>query len=181
MMKRMLMLSVLAFAALCLGACGGKPLLSAPMPNMKDVEGSYTLIYYMGTQRTDFTNLVILDLEGDGYRFIPEVKDYEYEILQNVSISEAIYETNVFYARNRFIESAEFFALLSPDGKKNIIGYEIRPLYDPALYGAQDIMDMYYEMGRNKRIKLEIKLKSVLKRMMKPGTAPVPTPATDKK
>lgn len=147
-------LAALAALMLCLGAAGCAPRASLPTAPAIDVEESddaFTLIYFVGTDREDMRRAVILDLEDDEYTIQPEIDDLEYEILVNVSMGEAVYEAGVFYSQEPYIARFTRSAILAPDGEQ-VIGYELRPLYDPAFYGTDDILDIAYSLNVKRRI-----------------------------
>ncbi len=125
-----------------------------PVPQISE-DISFTLIYLLGEDSYDKRRAVILDLEGDGIEFIPEVPDFEYEILQNVSIAEAIYEAEIFFGHEAFITNYYFKRVLGLRG--TIIGYEIRPTYIERLYGTFDPLKIKYRF-KGRSVSVSIKL-----------------------
>ena len=119
----------------------------------------FTLIYYVGISREDMRRAVILDLEDDAIEFIPTVRDFEYEILQNVSMDEAIYESEIFLRHEGLITNYYFKTVLGPDLK--VIGYEIRPIYAIELFGHPDPLKIKYSLKRQ-RVSVSIGLKKGL-------------------
>jgi len=143
-----------ALLLLSLGAAGCAPRASLPTVPAIDVaesDDAFTLIYFVGTDREDMRRAVILDLEGDGYTIQPEIDDLEYEILVNVSMGEAVYEAGVFFSQEPYIARFTRSAILAPDGE-SVIGYELRPLYDPVFYNTDDILDIAYSLNVKRRI-----------------------------
>ena len=135
-----------------LGGCFGTPLNTKLLsePPLKD-ERLFTLIYFVGLNREDIKRAVVLDLEGDKYNFTPRLRDFEYEILQNVTINEAIYETELFYRYEEVITGYVFQEILSVSG--DLLGYELRPLYVKHIYGTEDILDIsYLQSGRKVKV-----------------------------
>ncbi len=119
----------------------------------------FTLIYYVGISKKDKRRAVILDLDDDGIEFIPTVRDFEYEILQNVSMEEAIYETEIFFGHEGLITNYYFKKVIGLDG--SVIGYEIRPTYFKQFYGQPDPLDIKYSFNRQ-RVRVSIGLKGKL-------------------
>ena len=115
----------------------------------------FTLIYLLGRDKEDQRRAVILDFEDDGVEFIPTVPGYEYEILQSVSISEAIYETEIFFGHQAVITNYYFKRVLGPEG--SVIGYEIRPTYVESMYGNFDPLKIEYKFKR-RRVSVSIGL-----------------------
>ncbi|KKL53494.1 hypothetical protein LCGC14_2274890 [marine sediment metagenome] len=132
-----------------------KPLPRATPQVSEDI--LFTLIYYVGISRKDKRRAVILDLDDDGIEFIPTVRDFEYEILQNVSMEEAIYETEIFFGHEGLITNYYFKKVVGLDG--SVIGYEIRPTYIRQFYGHSDPLDIKYSFNR-RRVSVFIRLKS---------------------
>ncbi len=132
--------------------------LIRPVPQVPE-DILFTLIYLLGEDLYDKRRAVILDLEEDGIEFIPTVPHFEYEILQNVSISEAIYETEIFFGHEAFITNYYFKKILGLRGR--IIGYEIRPTYIESLYGSFDPLRIKYKFKR-RRVSVSIELGKVL-------------------
>ncbi len=118
-----------------------------PVPQVSE-DTLFTLIYLLGRDMDDRRRAVILDLEGDGIEFIPTVPDFEYEILLSVSISEAIYETEIFFGHQAVITNYYFKRVLGPEG--SIIGYEIRPTYVKNMYGNFDPLKIKYKFNRRR-------------------------------
>jgi hypothetical protein len=50
--------------------------------------------------------------------------------------------------------------IIDPEG--NIIGFELKPLYVPFIYGTSDVLDVYYWPKKEGKIKVTIKLKPSL-------------------
>lgn len=134
--------------------------LRRPVPILSE-DVLFTLIYFVGLDKDDKVRAVILDLEDDDIDFIPTVPDFEYEILQNVSIREAIYETEIFFSHERVIIDYYFQKIISPVGRT--IGYEIRPVYQQGYYGYEDPIITKYKFNRQ-RVNIIIKLRLGLRR-----------------
>jgi len=108
----------------------------------------FTLIYYVGISHNDHRRAVILDIEDDEIEFIPTVRDFEYEILQNVSIPEAVFEAEIFFNHEPVIYDYYFKEVRGLTGKP--IGYELRPVYFEDFYGSIDPLDIKYRVKRRR-------------------------------
>jgi len=62
---------------------------------------------------------------------------------------------------------AQFSRILDPENR--IIGYELRPLYYPFVYGIADFMDVDYWLKPDRSVKITIKLKPQIDRMLHEG------------
>jgi len=151
-MKR---ISVLVFT-LMLASCI-TPLKTLPIQKVTDDEGRFNLIYLVGIKSKDIRNAIVIDRLGDEYEFVPDVRDFEYEILQDISIREALLETDVFFRSFPFIKGANLQGITDQDG--NIIGYELKPFYDKKFYGVEDILDIDYTLKSDNRIGIDIGIK----------------------
>lgn len=139
-------------------SCAPAPRLAvSPVDDIRGAAGYFTLIYYVGLKHGDIRNAVILDIEGDDYEFIPTVKDFQYEILQNITVGEALYETKVFFSENEDIIGVVYNEIFAPDG--SVIGLELRPLYYPDIRGDEDILDIGFTMSKKKSVKVSIDFK----------------------
>ncbi len=145
-----------AALALALFSCA-PTVRTEPLESLSGLREKLNLIYYVGTRRDDLGRAVVLDVLGDGYEFVPEVEDYEYEILQDISIGEAVYETRVFFGRYPFITGPVFKRILNEKGFP--IGYEIRPRYHPKLFGKEDVLEINYHSAKNNLVHIRIKLR----------------------
>ena len=117
------------------------------------VDTMFTLIYYVGVNRNDRRRAVVLDREDDDIEFIPTVRDFEYEILQNVTIPEAVYEAEIFFGNESVIYDYYFREVRGTDGQP--IGYELRPVYYEDFFGYIDPLDISYQVNR-KRVSVDI-------------------------
>jgi hypothetical protein len=109
----------------------------------------------------------ILDRQGDEFEFIPKVKDFEYEILQDVPMKEALYEAQVFFRERPFIMEPIFERIFDDDNVT--IGYEIRPLYHKSIFGQRDALAITYRLMEDNEIQIRIALKAGLRGSEGPG------------
>ena len=160
-MKRALIIA--AFFMLMSACASGLPLNVSQLGGLpQEKEKLYTLIYFVGVDRSDVRRAVILDMEDDEYEFRPEVRDFEYEILQNVSLPESIYETEIFF-RHEGVAGYNKSAVLSPEG--DTIGYEFRPIYYKEFMGTPDLLKISYRLSKDNTINIDIKVKKSLKQL----------------
>jgi hypothetical protein len=127
-----------------------------PVKSLTDINERFNLIYYVGTEREDIRRAVVLDVRGDEYEFIPSVEDFEYEILQDIPIWEAIYETKIFFGHHWFITTTVYKRILNLEGRA--IGYELRPLYHSDMFRKKDVIAITYTVEEGNRVSVEIKL-----------------------
>jgi hypothetical protein len=114
-----------------------------------DISGSFTLILYGGAGPK---KVAVFDIEGDDYAFEMYGSKHNYFVEKGIPAERALKEAV------RFIHSQRNRTNKIIDDKGNIIGYELRPLYNSLRYGSQDILDVAYRVTDNKvLVTVEIK------------------------
>ena len=116
----------------------------------EEVTGSFTLILYGGRHINDLETLVILDKEGDRYEFEPYAPEYDYKVKKGVTAGDALSEAKKFVSFHNAFWRSQLSKIL--DEKGNIIGFELRPLYHPFVYGRDDLLEVYYRVKDGKVI-----------------------------
>lgn len=124
-----------------------------------DFQGTYTLILYGGNYSGDIHTVAILDREGDHYTFEPYAPSFNYKAIAGQTAGHALPRAEQFIRGNPSYQSESLRNILDPEG--NIIGYELRPLYLPFVYGTSDVLDIDYWMKEDKVI-VTIRLKPFL-------------------
>lgn len=155
---------LLCYTSLCISA--DTP-LKTEEANISDIQGMFTLILYGGRFVDDLERVAIFDKEGDRYYFEPYAPDFDYKIKKSVPDKE------IFDQAQRFVSFHHAFhkSLLSRilDKKGNIIGFELRPLYQPFSYSISDVLDVYYWLKKDGKVKVTIKLIQPVERLLYPG------------
>jgi hypothetical protein len=155
-MKRFVYLLILLILPAVLAGCV-TALKTAPAKQISEEKGQFNLIYLVSSKRDDVRNAIVLDRLGDEYRFVPDVRDFDYEILQDISIDEAVNEANIFFRSFPYTVGGDVKSINDNEG--NIVGYEFRPYYDIKLYGILDILDIDYTTKADKRVYIDIAVK----------------------
>jgi hypothetical protein len=117
---------------------------------VEEVTGSFTLILYGGRHINDLETIAILDKEGDQYEFEPYAPEFDYKVKKGVSAGDALNEANKFVSFHNAFWRSQLSRIL--DEKRNVIGYEVRPLYRPFVYGRDDLLGVYYKVKDGKVI-----------------------------
>jgi hypothetical protein len=131
-----------------------------------EITGTYTLILYGGNYSDDLETIAILDREGDQYNFEPYAPDFDYRIKKGVPAKEALKEAEKFVSFHNSFWRSQISRII--DNKGNIIGYEVRPLYQPFTFGISDILDVYYWLKEGGGVKVLIRLKQSVERSRLP-------------
>jgi hypothetical protein len=116
----------------------------------EEVTGSFILILYGGTYSTDLETIAFLDKEGDQYEFEPYAPEFNYKIKKGVIAGDALNEAKKFVSFHNAFWRSQLSRIL--DEKGNTIGYEVRPLYRPFVYGRDDLLEVYYRIKDGKVI-----------------------------
>jgi hypothetical protein len=151
-----LVLTVLLFISASSAFALKKPLkTNAAIP--ADVSGVFTIILYGANYLDDLETVAILDYEGDEYHFEPYAPAFNYKVREGVQDQEALKEAEKFVSFHSSFWKSQMSKILDKEGVT--IGYEIRPLYRPFIYGFSDILDVYYWLKGNGKVKTTIRLK----------------------
>jgi len=121
-----------------------------------DVSGTFTLILYGANYLDDLETIAILDYEGDDYHFEPYAPAFNYKVRKEVQAQEALKEAEKFVSFHSSFWKSQMSKILNKEGVP--IGYEVRPLYRPFIYGISDVLDVYYFLKGNGKVKTIIRL-----------------------
>jgi hypothetical protein len=142
---RYVLFAVLVFT---LASCLEGVRLSTPgMESAAGVAGIYRLILYGANHQDDLETVAILDLEGDGYEMAPRAPEFNYALYTGVEARRAFEAAGHFVGSHRHFHGVLMKRVLDPSG--TTIGYEVRPLYRPFVFGLADILDVDY-FAKNK-------------------------------
>jgi len=122
--------------------------LKTEVVRKEDVKGVFTLILYGGRDMNDIERVAILDLEGDKYTFEPYAPEFDYKIKKSLYERDALETAYEFVSSHNAFYRSQLSRIM--DDKDNTIGYELRPLYMPFVYGVSDVLDVYYSLKDGK-------------------------------
>lgn len=157
---------LLAVSCIALFSCAAGNYLKTEGAKDADIRGSFSLILYGSRHSNDIETIAILDIEGDGYSFEPYAPEFDYKIKRGIPAKEALEEAERFVSWHSSFYRTQLGRIL--DDKGNVIGYEIRPLYQPLAFGTSDVLDVDYRIKDNKVI-VRIRLKPQIERMLFDG------------
>jgi len=146
----MLTLMPLLLLLVCVSFADAARYLKTVEAKDQEVTGTFTLILYGGRHINDLETLVILDKEGDPYEFEPYAPEYDYKVKKGVSAGDALSEAKKFVSFHNAFWRSQLSKIL--DEKGTIIGFELRPLYRPFVYGRDDLLEVYYRVKDGKVI-----------------------------
>jgi hypothetical protein len=151
-------LLLLSASVLLLASCaGGRYLRAEPFRDRGEISGRLTAIFYGGTSSSDLETAVILDMEGDGYEFVPRAPEFDYTVEKGLSPEEALHRAGYFLDWHPAFMAVYMKKVLAPDGA--VIGYELRPLYRPFIHGLADVMDILYLLREDGTVSVYIRLR----------------------
>ena len=139
-----------------LGSCAVGKQIRTELAHDSEITGSFTLILH-GTRSTyDLKTIAFLDREGDGYELLPDEPMFDYKVIKNLSAKEALNKAYAFAKWHRMFRSFQARKII--DGQGYVIGYEVRPLYDPLAYGISNVLVVQYWLKEDGKVKVTIRL-----------------------
>ncbi len=130
-----------------------------------EIHGRFDLIIYGGRYLDDIETVVILDNHDDRYIFRVFAPLYDFKVEKAMDGESAIKRAEEFLRSQRGVFNIKVSSI-TVNG--TIAGYELRPLYDPLMYGTQDVLDTEY-LIRDGEIVVKIRLKPWVERMFFDG------------
>lgn len=164
-----IMILTFYFVGLCLPSqpFAFKRSLKTEEATPSEIKGTFTLILYGGRYSDNLETIAILDLEGDQYNFEPYAPDFDFTVKKGVTAEKALAAAQKFISFHASFWRAQLSKIL--DEKGDIIGFEVRPLYRPFIYGVSDVMEVNYWPKEDGKVKVNIKLIPSVERLRYPG------------
>jgi hypothetical protein len=113
-----------------------------------ELTGTYSVIFYGCNFLNDLETIAFLDKEGDRYNFEPFAPDFKFKVKKMVAAEEALAHANDFVKCNTSFYRSRLSKISAPNG--DVVGYEIRPLYEPVRYGVDDVLYTNYKFEGEK-------------------------------
>jgi hypothetical protein len=132
-----------------------KPLKTEPSVS-SEVKGAFTVILFGRAHADDLETVAFLDDESDQYTFEPFAPDFDYVMKKGLSGEEALAVTQKFVSFHLSFWKTQLRKIIGTGGTP--IGFELRPLYLPFIYGTSDVLDIYYWPKHDWKIKITIRL-----------------------
>lgn len=136
-----------ALASLLFVSCTPGIRLDTKETRDTELAGTYTVIFYGCNYLGDLETIVFLDREGDQYEFEPYAPDFKFRVKKGVPAGEALSEAKKFLSCNQSYRNAQLSRIVTPGG--DTVGYEVRPLHYPFIYGL-DVLERDYRIKDNK-------------------------------
>lgn len=149
-------LSTILFAV---SACsGGKYLRAVPIHSFEEITGNFTVILFGTAEYDGLETVAFLDREGDSYEVVPHAPDFQYSASMNNRGKEAFEKALHFISSHHAYNTYQIRRILDRDMNRTI-GYEVRPLYLPFVYGYADVLYVDYWFTGDGSVSVSIKLK----------------------
>ncbi|MGO9013725.1 MAG: hypothetical protein ACLQF0_01980 [Dissulfurispiraceae bacterium] len=141
-----LMLAVLGlFFTLVVTACGAvlRQEIRTEDASEKEITGTYSLILYGGIYAKALETVAILAKEDSPYTIVPYAPDFDYKVIKDLPAKDALAGAYNFISRNPNVTRPQLARIIDSSSGR-VIGYEVRPLYQPFVYGAADLLNIFY-------------------------------------
>jgi hypothetical protein len=155
-MRKSRLIALVALSLVLAACAGAKHLRTEVVTDAGEVAGSYDLILYGARHIDDIETVAVLDVEGDGYEFVPFAPEYDYRVEKGLSAREALDMADVFVSFHMYFRKFQLQRIIDEGGA--IIGYELRALYMPLVYGITDVVEVNYRLMAGGRVRVKIKL-----------------------
>src|SRR5271157_6235676 len=132
---------ILAIAVVSSG-CASYQEIRTEDASEKEVAGTYSLILYGGRHGNDLETVAILNKEDAPYEIVPYAPEFDYLIEKHVPAKEALAKAYKFVSFNPYYSRTQLTRIIDSSG--SLLGYEIRPLYQPLAYGYYDVLYIDY-------------------------------------
>ena len=136
--------------SLAAGACAAGNRLTMKSAEERDVTGTFRLILYGCTHYDDLETIAILDKEGDRFAFEPFAPDFTYRVKKGVAAKEALAGAEQFADCHNAFRRTQLSRLVDVRGET--LGFEVRPLYMPFVFGVGDVLRTDYRIKDDKII-----------------------------
>ncbi len=107
-----------------------------------DIKGTFNLIIYSNSFINDPETFIFLDRVDDKIKILPYAPAFKYRAIENLNEKEAMKIVNEILRDSSFISSIKCSTLYD---KENIIGYELKPLYFPWIFGILEPVETVYK------------------------------------
>jgi hypothetical protein len=126
-----------------------------------EVKGIFTVILFGGAHLDDLETVAFFDIEGDLYTLEPFAPDFDYVVKKGLSAQEALKVAEKFGSFHPSFWKMQLSKIIIPGGDS--IGFELRPLYLPFVYGTSDVLDIHYWPKKEGKVRVTITLIPSLK------------------
>ncbi len=160
----MKVLKTLLFSILLFPSLGFTQVLEEEC-SLNQISGKFNLIIYSNSFINDPETFIVLDVVEDKVSIKPYASDFKYTIHQNLNEKEALkIAKDVLSSAN--ISTLKCAVLM--DSSKNVVGYEVKPIYFPWVWGVLEPVETRYKEYGN-TITIFIRLDPRVERQLNSG------------
>ncbi|MFQ3573256.1 MAG: hypothetical protein SNJ53_01330 [Thermodesulfovibrionales bacterium] len=131
--------------------------------SVEEIKGRFDVILYGGRHGNDLETIAYLDPLYDEYQIQIFAPDFDYRIVHSKDDKTAIDVAQKFTGWHSSFMRFIYSKIITPDGK--IVGYEVKPLYLPFVFGRSDVFDISYRL-KDKKVIITIKLLHKIERQL---------------
>ncbi len=143
----------------------GKP-LTTEKAQMSEVTGNFTVILYGGRYYKDIETVAFLVPERSLYPFEPYAPEFDYRVVKGAGAKDAFEIAEQFVGAHYAFLRSLVSRIVDENGR--LVGYEVRPLYNPLAFGVEDVLDISYSIT-NGRVRAYVSLKPEIDRQLHSG------------
>ncbi len=156
-------LILLSLLSLIIASCaGGKNLRTAPS-SAESISGIFDVTFYSNEDFDGLKKVVILDVAADAYEILLYEPEYFMQKVKHAKGDNAVKSAVEFIKGHPNYIKYQINKILDKEG--NAIGFEVRPLYNPTTYGISDVMNNYYTLEDEGKVRATISLKAQIRRI----------------
>jgi len=119
--------------------------LSLVESNESKIKGNFNLIIYSNSFINDPETFIVLDKSDDSINIQPYAPSFKFKILSDINDTQALKIIKEIL-QNPSVSSIQYKEIIE-SGK--IVGYEIKPLYFPWVFGILEPVDTVYKKQEN--------------------------------
>jgi hypothetical protein len=164
MLKNILILISIAFL---LSSCAGGNLRAEHVDSLDEEEGTFTLITHGGNYLEDLETAAFFDIEGDNYEIRPFAPEFRYKAIEGLSVKEAMDKALHHVSFHPSLSGTWLKRIVNEKGR--VIGYELRPLYMPVVYGEHDVMEIRYFLKEEGKVRAYVRIKERVEQRLRGG------------
>lgn len=145
-LKRLFLFVGLMFVAAAFsGSEAFSPQLDQADPaDPKELAGTYSVVLFDSGLGNGIQRIAVLDRDGDGFRFEPYAPEFEYRIIRGLSGQDALRRAQSYLAVTPELWKTQISSIRGTSGE--VLGYEVRPLYERTAFGTDDVLDVAYRV-----------------------------------
>ncbi|MEN2993795.1 MAG: hypothetical protein ABDH19_00400 [Thermodesulfovibrio sp.] len=156
---------ILIFFVLVVLPLNLKAEVSLKQCNEADIRGTFNLIIYSNSFINDPETFIILDRADDNTKIVPYSPAFKYRIIEKLNEKEAIKIANEILRNSSFVSSIKCSEI---NDKEKIVGYELKPIYFPWIFGILEAVETVYK-NENDSVIVFIRLNPRVEKQLNSG------------